>query len=119
MYIGQKIIKRAPFRWGIVGGGSTSNVGYKHRLGAMRDNTSFVLTAAAFDVDFERGKQFGIDLCMDPDRLYPDYKTMFEEEAKLPDYGNAFRIKREVPADTSLFDGIFRQFRNGCSPVCQ
>ena len=46
MYIGQKIIKRAPFRWGIVGGGSTSNVGYKHRLGAMRDNTSFVLTAA-------------------------------------------------------------------------
>ena len=34
MYIGQKIIKRAPFRWGIVGGGSTSNVGYKHRLGA-------------------------------------------------------------------------------------
>ena len=80
MYIGQKIIKRAPFRWGIVGGGSTSNVGYKHRLGAMRDNTSFVLTAAAFDVDFERGRQFGIDLCMDPDRLYPDYKTMFEEE---------------------------------------
>ena len=62
MYIGQKIIKRAPFRWGIVGGGSTSNVGYKHRLGAMRDNTSFVLTAAAFDVDFERGRQFGIDL---------------------------------------------------------
>ena len=85
MYIGQKIIKRAPFRWGIVGGGSTSNVGYKHRLGAMRDNTSFVLTAAAFDVDFERGRQFGIDLCMDPDRLYPDYKTMFEEEAKRPD----------------------------------
>ena len=56
---------------------------------------------------------------MEPDWLYPDYKTMFEEEAKLPDYGNAFRIKREVPADTSLFDGIFRQFRNGCSPVCQ
>ena len=30
---------------------------------------------------------------MDPDWLYPDYKTMFEEEAKRPDYGNAFRIK--------------------------
>ena len=85
MYIGEKNFDREPFRWGIVGGGSTSGVGYKHRLGAMRDNTSFVLKAAAFDVDFERGKQFGLNLCMDEDRLYPDYKTMFEEEAKRPD----------------------------------
>ena len=42
MFIGEKKIAR-PFRWGIVGGGRTSGVGYKHRLGAMRDNTSFVL----------------------------------------------------------------------------
>ena len=84
MQIGEKKIER-PFRWGIVGGGKTSQVGYKHRLGAMRDNTSFVLTAAAFDVDFDRCKEFGKNLCMDEDRLYPDYKTMFEEEAKRPD----------------------------------
>ena len=51
----------------------------------MRDNTSFVLKAAAFDVDFERGKQFGLNLCMDEDRLYPDYQTMFAEEAKRED----------------------------------
>ena len=43
MYLGEKLIKREPFRWGIVGGGKTSQVGYKHRLGAMRDNTSFLL----------------------------------------------------------------------------
>ena len=49
MFIGEKKIDR-PFRWGIVGGGRTSGVGYKHRLGAMRDNTSFVLKAAAFDL---------------------------------------------------------------------
>ena len=53
MFIGEKKIAR-PFRWGIVGGGRTSGVGYKHRLGAMRDNTSFVLKAAAFDLDFAR-----------------------------------------------------------------
>ena len=41
MFIGEKKIAR-PFRWGIVGGGRTSGVGYKHRLGAMRDNTSFL-----------------------------------------------------------------------------
>ncbi|MDD6986383.1 MAG: Gfo/Idh/MocA family oxidoreductase, partial [Butyricicoccus porcorum] len=57
----------------------------KHRLGAMRDNTSFVLTAAAFDVDFDRCKEFGKNLCMDEDRLYPDYQTMFAEEAKRED----------------------------------
>ncbi len=85
MYIGEKRIAREPFRWGIVGGGKTSQVGYKHRLGAMRDNTSFVLKAAAFDVDAERCKEFGRNLCMDEDRCYPDYKTMFEEEAKRPD----------------------------------
>ena len=44
MLIGEKKIAR-PLRWGIVGGGRTSGVGYKHRLGAMRDNTSFVRRA--------------------------------------------------------------------------
>mgnify|MGYP003188327539 CR=1 FL=1 len=85
MYLGEKLIKREPFRWGIVGGDKTSQVGYKHRLGAMRDNTSFLLTAAAFDVDAERGREFGVSLGMDADRCYPDYKTMFEEEAKRED----------------------------------
>ena len=82
MYLGEKLIKREPFRWGIVGGGKTSQVGYKHRLGAMRDNPSFLLTAAAFDVDAERCREFGVSLGMDADRCYPDYKTMFEAEAK-------------------------------------
>lgn len=84
MLTGEKKIAR-PFRWGIVGGGKTSQVGYKHRLGAMRDNTSFILAAAAFDVDFERGREFGKNLCMDEERLYPDYQTMFAEEAKRAD----------------------------------
>ena len=72
MFIGEKKIDR-PFRWGIVGGGRTSGVGYKHRLGAMRDNTSFVLKAAAFDLDFARCVDFGKNLNMDEERLYPDY----------------------------------------------
>ena len=84
MFIGEKKIAR-PFRWGIVGGGRTSGVGYKHRLGAMRDNTSFVLKAAAFDLDFARCVDFGKNLNMDEERLYPDYKTMFAEEAKRED----------------------------------
>lgn len=84
MYIGEKKIAR-PFRWGMVGGGRTSNVGYKHRSGALRDNVNFEMVCGAFDIDAERGKDFGKSLGLDPDRCYPDYKTMFEEEAKRAD----------------------------------
>lgn len=84
MINGERKITR-PLRWGMIGGGRTSGVGYKHRLGALRDNTAYVLTAAAFDVDAERGKKFGRELGMDPDRCYPDYKTLFTEEAKRKD----------------------------------
>ena len=78
MINGEKKIAR-PFRWGIVGGGRTSQVGYKHRLGALMDNTNFELVAAAFDIDPERCVDFGRELNMDPARCYPDYKTLFAE----------------------------------------
>ena len=84
MINGEKKIAR-PFRWGIVGGGRTSQVGYKHRLGALMDNTNFELVAAAFDIDPERCVDFGRELNMDPARCYPDYKTLFAEEAKRED----------------------------------
>lgn len=84
MNIGEKRIDR-PYRWGIVGGGKTSQVGYKHRLGALMDNTNFELKAAAFDIDPERCIEFGKALNMDPERCYPDYQTMFAVEAKRED----------------------------------
>ncbi len=84
MINGEKHIAR-PYRWGIVGGGRTSQVGYKHRLGALMDNTNFQLVAAAFDIDPDRCVDFGKGLNMDPSRCYPDYKTMFAEEAKRED----------------------------------
>ena len=84
MLNGEKKIAR-PLRWGVVGGGRTGQVGYKHRTGALRDNTAFKLVAGAFDVDFERCKDFGMNIGVAEDRLYPDYKTMFAEEAKRED----------------------------------
>ena len=84
MHIGERKIER-PLRWGMVGGGRTSNVGYKHRLGALRDNTAFQMVCGAFDLDYERGVDFGKNLGVDPECLYPDYKTMFAEEAKRED----------------------------------
>ncbi|MEH6906937.1 Gfo/Idh/MocA family protein [Neobacillus drentensis] len=84
MLNGEKKITR-PLRWAMVGGGRTGQVGYKHRIGALRDNTAFQLVAGAFDIDAERGKDFGVNIGVDENRCYPDYQTLFTEEAKRED----------------------------------
>lgn len=83
MYYGEKRIEK-PIRWAMVGGGKGSQIGYIHRSAATRD-FNFELVAGAFDINPERGKEFGKMLHVAEDRCYPDYKTMFEEEAKRPD----------------------------------
>lgn len=71
-------------RWGMVGGGGTSQIGYSHRCAALRDNV-FTLLAGALDIDAERGRQFGEQLGIAPERCYPDHQTLFTEEAKRAD----------------------------------
>lgn len=83
MINGEKVIQQ-PIRWAMVGGGRGSQIGYIHRSAALRDH-NFKLVAGAFDIDAERGKDFGVNLHVSPERCYPDYKTMFEEEAKRED----------------------------------
>ena len=83
MIFGNKAVEN-PIRWGMVGGGFGSQIGYIHRSAAMRD-FNFDLVAGAFDIDPERGKKFGSELHVSEDRCYPDYKIMFEQEAARPD----------------------------------
>lgn len=71
-------------RWGMVGGGGSSQIGYIHRSAALRDNT-FALLAGAFDIDADRGRQFGQQLGVDPARCYADYQSLFRGEAARPD----------------------------------
>lgn len=73
-----------PIRWGMVGGGRGSQIGSIHRASALRDGL-FQLVAGAFDINPERGKEFGTNLGVDPNRCYVDYKEMFEEESKRKD----------------------------------
>ncbi|MEK1832506.1 Gfo/Idh/MocA family oxidoreductase [Priestia megaterium] len=80
MIYGEKKVDK-PIRWAMVGGGKGGQIGYIHRSAALRDN-NFQLVAGAFDIDPARGKDFGVNLHVDPERCYPDYETMFEEEAK-------------------------------------
>ncbi|MED4618936.1 oxidoreductase [Priestia megaterium] len=83
MIYGEKKVDK-PIRWAMVGGGKGGQIGYIHRSAALRDN-NFQLVAGAFDIDPARGKDFGVNLHVNPERCYPDYETMFEEEAKRED----------------------------------
>jgi predicted dehydrogenase len=74
----------APIRWAMVGGGRGSQIGYIHRAAALRDR-NFDLVAGAFDLDPARGRAFGTELGLDPERCYPDFRAMFAAESARPD----------------------------------
>ncbi|KGT91655.1 oxidoreductase [Erwinia typographi] len=84
MLNGEKKIAR-PLRWAMIGGGRLSQVGYKHRSGALRDNTAFQLVAGAFDIDAQRGRDFGVNIGVAASRCYDNYSQMFTTEATRPD----------------------------------
>jgi len=83
MINGERILP-APIRWAMVGGGQGSQIGYIHRSAALRDGL-FQLVAGAFDIDPARALEFGARLGLDPERCYPDYATLFAQEAQRPD----------------------------------
>ena len=83
MINGERTIQR-PLRWGMVGGGRTGQVGYKHRTGALRDGT-YQLVAGAFDLDAARGRDFGIKLGVAEDRCYASYQDLIAGEAGRAD----------------------------------
>ena len=70
-------------RMGMVGGGRDALIGGVHRMAARLDG-EIELVAGAFSSDPEKAKRSGEDLSIDSERVYPDYQTMVETEAKLP-----------------------------------
>ncbi|KAB2885505.1 MAG: Gfo/Idh/MocA family oxidoreductase [Albidovulum sp.] len=71
-------------RWGMVGGGRGSQIGYIHRSAALRDRY-FDLKAGALDLDAARGAAFAADLGVERDRTYPDWRAMIAAEAARED----------------------------------
>ena len=91
-----------PVRWGMVGGGRGSQIGYSHRDAARRDR-NFKLLAGAFDLNAERGREFGVEeLGLDADRCYADYQEMFAKEAERTDGIQAFLLQHRT-VHTLLF----------------
>lgn len=71
-------------RMGMVGGGKDAFIGAVHRIAAFMDG-KIELVCGAFSVDPEISKESGKELFVAQDRVYPDYKTMIEKEALLPE----------------------------------
>lgn len=71
-------------RWGIVGGGEGSQIGFTHRAGAELDR-KFSLAAGAFDIKPERSRAFGAALGVDCERVYGDWKEMLAAESARSD----------------------------------
>ena len=60
-------------------------MGYKHRSGALRDNTAYRLVAGAFDIDAARGREFGVNLGVPAERCYDNYQQLLAQEANRED----------------------------------
>ena len=73
-----------PLRYGMVGGGATSQIGDSHRV-ALRRDSYYQLVAGAFDIDAERGRRYGKSLGLEPERIYSDYQNMVQSESERED----------------------------------
>ena len=71
-------------RMGMVGGGPGAFIGPVHRIAAELDG-KIELVAGAFSQSAERSRAAGEAYKIDPNRAYPDYKSMLEAERKRPD----------------------------------
>ena len=74
----------ARIRWGMVGGGQGAFIGGVHRMAARLDDC-YTLLAAAPSSDPERARASGVELRLDPERVYADYREMARAEAARPD----------------------------------
>lgn len=71
-------------RFGLIGGGNGAFIGDVHRHGAEFDDLA-ELTAGCFTRNMEKNKACGLKWGVSEDRIYPDYRTMAEEESKRED----------------------------------
>ena len=73
-----------PINWGLIGGGRGSQIGPAHRLGARLDGL-FNFKAAALDHRPEEGRAYGVELGLEADRSYGDWREMLEGERNRDD----------------------------------
>ncbi len=69
-------------RWGMVGGGESSQIGGAHRIGAGLDG-EYRFAAGALDINPERGRNYAMRMGIAASRSYGDWRQMLERESRL------------------------------------
>ena len=80
----EKSFLKEPIPTGMIGGGKGSQIGYAHRNSLKRDGL-FALKAGAFDINPERGREFGVSINIDATRCYDDYQKLITAETNRDD----------------------------------
>jgi predicted dehydrogenase len=71
-------------RLGMIGGGIGAFIGNIHRIASRMDGR-YELVCGAFSSTAEKSKESGLQLCLAENRVYNNYKELFEGELKLPE----------------------------------
>ncbi len=69
-------------RWGLIGGGEGSQVGFAHRAAAQLD-CNFGLVAGALDVEPDSARKFGLSLGLESGRSYGSWRDMLNAEKNV------------------------------------
>ena len=101
-------------RLAVVGGGPGSFIGGMHRQAARLDDRYEIVTGV-FSSDPEKSKQAGLELGMDPARLYPNLQEMLEAESARDDGIDAVAIM--TPND-SHFEYSIAALEGGVDVIC-
>ncbi len=75
---------RRKIRYGMVGGGPDAFIGAVHRKAAALDG-EIELVAGAFSASPEKSRCQGVELQLDPNRVYGSYQEMAEKESAAPE----------------------------------
>ncbi|WP_421724982.1 Gfo/Idh/MocA family protein [Bauldia sp.] len=102
-------------RWGLVGGGEGSQIGDAHRIAARIDGL-IDLSAAALDIDPERGRAYARDLGVAPDRAYGTWQEMLEGERSRPD---RIELVTVATPNATHFEIANEFLRNGFHVFCE
>jgi predicted dehydrogenase len=102
-------------RMGMVGGGNDAFIGAVHRLAAFMDG-QIELVCGVFSIDPEISKQSGRDYFVPDNRIYADYKEMFEKESRLPE-GERMDFVTIVTPNFLHFDPAMMALNHGFNVV--
>ena len=84
-------------RWGLVGGGEGSQIGFTHRAAAQVDG-HFHFDAGALDIDTEKSKSFGRKLGLTDQKSYGSLEEMLEKEKPTLVHSNLSNCEERIAA---------------------